>query len=521
MEDSTRFIGMFLTSTVYALMIAFFFIAIKNMRKQGSITDTKNSKHKRFEPAADRITFANVAGLDEVKRDMQTFVSSLKEASTLVELGGQVPKGIMLVGPPGTGKTLLAKAVAGEAGVPFFYVSASEFVEMFVGVGASRVRDLFKAARESAPCILFIDEIDAVAQHRGAGIGNSNDEREQTLNQILTELDGFNGREGVIVMVATNRPDKLDPAVLRPGRFGDIKLTVPLPDKHGRLEILKLYAGKVKLAPGIDLELVANQTAGCSGAELRNLLCVHAPMSAVRRNGKATEITKEDLDQAVWTQQLGASSESKSRRLSADVKRLIAFHELGHACVGETLFRQNAGWNQLWGDAISKITIIGVGGAGGYTASLTEEDRSFYTKEQLFGQITMLLAGNQAEKLFLGTTSTGADNDFERAYELAKRMVTRWGMSALGPISVGGKEQNPFLGRTMGVEQGYGLGQESSDQIDREIKKILDDCGTRAEGILNAPKTRDFIENLMVPKLIESETILRDQWLTQWEAHFA
>ncbi|MBI5172743.1 MAG: ATP-dependent zinc metalloprotease FtsH [Candidatus Melainabacteria bacterium] len=521
MEKYSALIGIFVQLTFYALLFAFLIMGLKNMRQQSRITDSRNGRHKRFKPEDGKVTFADVAGLDEVKEDMQRFVGCLSNAGTLVALGGKVPSGILLVGPPGTGKTLLAKAVAGEAGVPFFYISASEFVEMFVGVGAARVRELFKAVRESAPCILFIDEIDAVAQHRGAGIGFSNDEREQTINQLLTELDGFDGREGVIVMAATNRPDKLDPAILRPGRFGDFSVTVNLPDKQGRLEILRLYAGKLKLADDVDLEVVARHTAGSSGADLEAIMKVHAPMSAVRRDEKAEAITQADLDRAVWALQLGGSNESKSRRQSEAVKRLIAYHELGHACVSEALFRQNAGWNKLWGDPVSKVTIIGAGGAGGYTATIPEDDRSFYTKEQLLGQVTLALAGNRAEHVFLSTTSTGADNDFKRAYQIVKKMVTRWGMSGLGPISIGADEQDPFLGRAMATEQGYGLGVESSNQIDREIKKILDECRERAESILNTPEMRSFINEVMVPFLLERETILRDEWVQKWDEHFS
>lgn len=520
MENPTAVVGFLFQSSFYLLLFLFLILALKNMAKQSRITDSGKSGQKRFQPAEDKVTFADVAGLDEVKEDMQRFVNSLKNASSLVNLGGQVPKGILMVGHPGTGKTLLAKAVAGEANVPFFYISASEFVEMYVGVGAARVRELFKNVRKAAPCILFIDEIDAVGKHRGAGIGHSNDEREQTINQLLTELDGFEGREGVIVMAATNRPDTLDPAILRPGRFGDFKVTVPLPDKHGRLEILRLYSKNLKLAADVDLEMVARHTTGANGADLKAILIVHAPMCALRRDEKAEEITQADLDSAVWASALGGANESKSRRQSDDVKRLIAFHELGHACVSQSLYGQNAGWSKLWGDAVAKITIIGVDGAGGYTATIPDEDRGFYTKEQLLGQITMLFGGNRAEHNFLGTTSTGADNDFERAYDLAKKMVTRWGMSGLGPISVGGKDQNPFLGRAMAIEQGYGLGEESSNQIDREIKKILDECRERADAILNAPEMRDFITNTMVPHLLEHETVLQDEWTELWRQHF-
>ncbi len=519
--ETPTILGIILQSSFYLLSLVFLIYMIREMRKRNGIGDSKNSSHKKLEAGEGAVTFADVAGLDEVKEDMQEFVSNLKNSGNLLKLGGQVPKGLLLVGPPGTGKTLLAKAVAGEAGVPFLYISGSELVEMYVGVGAARVRDLFKAARASAPCIVFIDEIDSVGQHRGAGVGHNNDEREQTLNQILTEMDGFKGREGVIVIAATNRPDKLDPALLRPGRFGDFRVTVPPPDKQGRLEILKLYARHIKLASNVDLELVARETTGASGADLKALMSVHAPKSAIRRDKNAESITQDDLTKAVWVMHLGTPNESKSRRQSDAAKRLIAYHELGHACVSEALFRLNNGWENLWGDAVSRITIIGVGGAGGYTAVMHDEDRSFYTKEQLLGQITMLLAGNQAEASFLGTTSTGADNDFERAYQIAKRMVTRWGMSELGPISVGGNDQDPFLGRTMATEQGYGLGAESSNQIDHEIKKILDLCREKAEAILNAAEMRDFINNTMVPLLLEKETIQRDQWLNAWEQVFA
>ncbi|MGD9681082.1 MAG: ATP-dependent metallopeptidase FtsH/Yme1/Tma family protein [Candidatus Obscuribacterales bacterium] len=506
----------------FGAMVFFMFKQYQNM--QGGSKMAK-SKHRKFEPdKGPKVTFKDVAGTDEAKEDVQMVVEFLKDPSEIKELGGKAPKCILLVGPPGTGKTLLAKAVAGEANVPFFYINASEFVEMYVGVGAARVRDMFEEVRKSLPCILAIDELDAVAQHRGTGIGGGNDERQQTINQLLTEIDGFENNEGLVAFAMTNRPDVLDPAIVRSGRFGDKKITVPLPDRHGRMEIIKVHAEGVKLDRSIDFDELATHTAGFSGADIAALLKVHGPGFAIKRHRKlfglgkkASLVTREDLDRGIAQIQMGSSNDGKSKRLSDGVKRLLAYHELGHAIVAEYLYRLSSTWENLWSDPVRKVTIIGAGGAGGYTLIQGDEDPFCLTREQILGQITGLLAANRAESKFLSTTSTGAQNDFERAYDLAKRMVTKWGMSDLGPISVGSSHKDPFLGRSLAEGGGYGLGVESSNQIDHEIKQILDRCTARADEILD--KMEPLI-HMMAPILIRDETLLREQFVGLFDQHY-
>ncbi|MDP3506972.1 MAG: AAA family ATPase [Candidatus Melainabacteria bacterium] len=516
-EESKVLVGL-LVNLGYGVLLVLMLVAMfRSLGQQNQFSRNVKSAAKKIEPDKAKVTFADLAGLDEVKTDMQLFVACLKNTQTLTKLGGRPPKGILLVGPPGTGKTLLAKAVAGEAGVPFFSVSGSEFVEMFVGVGAKRVREMFEKAKEVAPAILFIDEIDAVGQHRGAGIGYNNDEREQTLNQLLTEMDGFEGSEGLIIIAATNRPDKLDPALLRPGRF-DREVTVSVPDRAGRLELLTLYSNGVPLAADVNLEALASDTAGMTGADIAAMFKVHAPVNALKRGGsEVSEVSMADLSKAVWDSQAGAATEGKSRRLSHDVKKLLAIHEGGHAIVGHYLSTRKADWKTNWGDPVSKITIIGAGAAGGYTAFATSDENNFPTRERLLGMITTALAGNMAEHIFLSTTTTGAQNDFDKAYSLAKLMVTQVGMSELGPISVGANGSDPFLGKAIGAQQGYGLGEESSNQIDHEIKKILDDCKERAARILEDPTLTAFLKDQLVSLLLEKETILLDEWAALWQ----
>ncbi len=518
-EESRALTGLVVNVGMGVLLVLMLVSTIRTLNQQNRLSDSSKSSAKKIESDSEKVTFADLAGLDEVKTDMQLFVECLKNSETLTKLGGRPPKGILLVGPPGTGKTLLARAVAGEAGVPFFSVSGSEFVEMFVGVGAARLRDLFAKAKAQAPAILFIDEIDALGQHRGAGIGVNNDEREQTLLQLLTEMDGFEGNGSLVIIAATNRPDKLDPALLRPGRF-DRQVTVSPPDKAGRLELLTLYSNGVPLAADVNLEALAADTTGMTGADIAAMFKVHAPVNALKRGGsEVSEVSMADLSRAVWDSQAGEATEGKSRRLSPDVKKLLAIHEGGHAIVGQHLATQKLDWKSNWGDPVSKITIIGAGAAGGYTAFASSDEGNFPTKERLLGLITTALAGNLAEQLFLGTTTTGAQNDFDRAYSLAKLMVTQVGMSELGPISVGANSSDPFLGKAMGVPQGYGLGDESSDQIDREIKKILDNCKARATRILESPSLKSFLEDTLVLRLLEKETILRDEWAELWQEH--
>jgi cell division protease FtsH len=499
---------------------------MQNFQGGGAAGAFAKSKHRKFEPdKGPKVTFQDVAGVDEVKEQAEMIVEFLKDPSELTDLGGKLPRGVLMVGKPGTGKTLLAKAIAGEAGVPVFIVNAPEFVEMFVGVGAARVRDLFEQIRQHAPCILFVDELDAVAQHRGTGIGGGNDERQQTLMQLMTEIDGFDTKEGFIAIAATNRPDVLDPAVLRGGRFGT-RIIVPVPDRRARADIIKVHSRNVKLDPSIDPWELSGAMTGLVGADIHDVIKVHGPFYAVKRTRtifgrgkKATLITREDLDKGISRIQMGGqSTEGASKRLSGSIKSLLAFHEASHALVGEYLHRMSQGWQQRWHDPVQKVTIIGAGGAGGYTSFHGDEEPFCQTIEQLLGMITSLLAATRGEQMFLGTRSTGAQNDIDRAYDIAKQMVTRFGFSSLGTISVGRTGDNPYLGMTMAQSGGYGLGSESSNQIDHEIFLILADCMLRAERILNP--LRDLMHEV-TPVLEEDETILRDKFAKIWDDHFA
>ena len=415
-----------------------------------------------------KVTFKDVAGADEEKEELAEVVSFLKNPKRFIEFGARIPKGILLVGPPGTGKTLLAKAVAGEAGVPFFSISGSDFVEMFVGVGASRVRDLFDQAKKSAPAIIFIDEIDAVGRQRGAGLGGGHDEREQTLNQLLVEMDGFGVNEGVIVIAATNRADILDPALLRPGRF-DRQVFVGYPDINGREAILKVHAKGKPFAEDVKLSVIAKTTAGFTGADLENLLN-EAALLAARRNRKA--ITMEDIEEA--TIKVIAGPEKKSRVVSEKEKKLTAYHEAGHAIVTYSLPNQ---------DPVHEISIIPRGRAGGYTLSLPTEDRYYQSKSDMLEQITTLLGGRVAEHLILGDISTGASNDIQRASSIARKMVTMYGMSEkLGPIVFGTGHEEVFLGRDF--SQGRNYSETVAAEIDEEVKKLIDGGYHHAEQIL-------------------------------------
>ncbi|MBC7997646.1 MAG: AAA family ATPase [Leptolyngbya sp.] len=518
-QASSQVLSILLNAIYFGFFGLMAYSIVMSIRQQRKMTKTQASGARKLRPETGKTTFKDVAGMDEVGEDLKALVDDIQNAETIKRLGGKPPKGILLIGPPGTGKTLLARAIAGEAGLPFFSISGSEFVEMFVGLGASRVRDLFSQARKNAPCIVFIDEIDAIGKQRGTGIGGGNDEREQTLNQLLTEMDGFEPSDGIIIIAATNRPDTLDAALMRPGRFDDI-LTVETPDIEGRRQIIKLYADQGLLNLDCDLELLAANTAGFSGAQIAAIFKTHAPKFAKKRGGKdVANINNDDLDKAVWKLVIGDSKVGKSRRLSDDVKRLLAVHEGGHAIVAHYLSTKNIDWKSAWGEPVVKITIIGAGNAGGYTATLPNEAASFPTKESLRGRITMALAANCAEEIFLGTTTTGASEDFKQAYGLAKQMVTKFGMSSLGPIYVGGDDQTPFLGRTIGAAEGYGLGEESSNQIDHEIKAILDECKARAVKILQDPVLKNFMEVVLVPHLISKETILKVEWSALWTAN--
>ncbi len=436
--------------------------------------------------------FTDVAGLKEEKQEVKELIDFLKNPKKFQKLGARIPKGVLLVGPPGTGKTLLAKAVAGEANVPFYYISGSDFVELFVGVGASRVRDMFKQAKQSAPCLIFIDEIDAVGRQRGTGLGGGHDEREQTLNQLLTEMDGFGANEGIIVIAATNRPDVLDPALLRPGRF-DRQVTVSLPDSRERKEILEVHAKNKKFDEEVNLGNVSQRTPGFSGADLENLLN-EAALLAVRRD--KDRITMAEIDEATDRVLLGPAK--TSRRITEKEKRLVAIHESGHAVIGLKL--QDA-------QEVHKITIIPRGMAGGYTMMLPKEEKiAIMTKEELIAQITGLLGGRASEETFLGQITTGASDDLKRATKIARSMVTEYGMSDLGPIQLEEKQEGVFLGRD------YAKSRDFSDQvaleIDQEVSKILEQCYKDAKKILEKNET---LVLLLADALMKYETITKEQ----------
>lgn len=433
--------------------------------------------------------FADVAGVDEAKEELKEIVDYLKEPNKYQKLGGRIPKGVLLVGSPGTGKTLLAKAVAGEAGVPFFSISGSDFVEMFVGVGASRVRDLFETGKKNAPCIIFIDEIDAVGRHRGAGLGGGNDEREQTLNAMLVEMDGFDATEGVIIIAATNRPDVLDPALLRPGRF-DRQVVVPLPDIKGRTQILNVHGQKVPLAPDVDIEVIARGTPGFSGADLSNLVNEAALMAA--RFGKRL-VGMADFEKAKDKVMMGA--ERRSAVMTEDAKRTTAVHEAGHAIA--TLYLDGPK------DPLHKVTIIPRGRALGVTMSLPVEDRVLYHKDWLNNQIAILFGGRLAEEIVLnGQQTSGASNDIERATDLARRMVCQWGMSSLGPVNFGEKDSAVFLGRDIGHKTN--ISEEMAAKVDAEVRVILDKGFKRCKDVLI--KHRTELDKLTAA-LLEKETV--------------
>ncbi|HVF51099.1 MAG TPA: ATP-dependent zinc metalloprotease FtsH [Pyrinomonadaceae bacterium] len=425
------------------------------------------SRAKLLNNQQKRVTFKDVAGVEEAKEELQEIIEFLKEPQKFQKLGGHIPKGVLMMGPPGTGKTLLARAVAGEANVPFFSISGSDFVEMFVGVGASRVRDLFEQGKKNAPCIIFIDEIDAVGRHRGAGLGGGHDEREQTLNQLLVEMDGFESNDGVILMASTNRPDVLDPALLRPGRF-DRRVVVSRPDVRGREGILKVHTRKIPLGEDVDINVIARGTPGFTGADLANLVN-EAALNAARYNKKIVMMT--DFELAKDKVLMGA--ERKSMVISNEEKRVTAYHEAGHTLVG--LKVPNA-------DPVHKVTIIPRGMALGVTQQLPEGDRHNYTKEYLVGQIAILMGGRIAEEIFLGSITTGASNDIERATELARAMVCEYGMSELGPLTFGKKEEQIFLGRE--IAQHRDFSEDTAIKIDQEVKSIISEQYERARTII-------------------------------------
>lgn len=471
------------------LLFLFFFLFMRQIQiGGGKAMSFGKSKARLLTESTNRITFKDVAGVEEAKFELEEIIEFLKDPKKFSRLGGRIPKGVLLMGPPGTGKTLLAKAVAGEAGVPFFSISGSDFVEMFVGVGASRVRDLFEQGKKHAPCIIFIDEIDAVGRHRGAGLGGGHDEREQTLNQLLVEMDGFESNEGVILVAATNRPDVLDPALLRPGRF-DRRIMVTTPDVKGREEILRVHTRKTPLSANVDLSIIARGTPGFSGADLENLVN-EAALLAARNEKKYIEM--EDLEQAKDKVMMG--SERKSLVLTDKEKRTTAYHEAGHTLVGKFLPGM---------DPIHKVTIIPRGRALGLTQTLPNEDRMNLDKEKAQNLICFLMGGRLAEELVLKQKTTGAGNDIERATDLARKMVCEWGMSdTLGPLTFGAKEEAIFLGRE--INQHRDFSEETARQIDREVRDIVQGSYDRAKEILSSKLD---ILHALAQALLEYETL--------------
>ena len=478
----------------WLLFIAFWIWIFRTMQGGGNRAfQFGRSKAKLISPDTLKVTFADVAGADEAKEELQEIIEFLKDPAKFSRLGGRLPKGVLLVGPPGTGKTLLARAVAGEADRPFFQMSGSDFVEMFVGVGASRVRDLFEQGKAHAPCIIFVDEIDAVGRHRGAGLGGGHDEREQTLNALLVEMDGFESNEGVILLAATNRPDVLDPALLRPGRF-DRQIVVDMPDLKGREGILRVHAKKLPLADDVELQLTARGTPGMSGADLENI-CNEAALLAARRDGD--KVSMDDFDEAKDKVMLGA--ERRSLVLNEGERKLTAYHEAGHTVVGLRIPGL---------DPVHKVTIVPRGRALGITASLPEEDRHSYRKEWMEGQLAMLFGGRVAEEMTFGPESvtTGAGNDIERATGMARRMVTSFGMSdGIGLMAVGEPEHEIFLGRD--ISQRRTVSEHTSRIVDEEVKRILDKAHARAREVLE--ENQDLME-VFAQALLERETLDRE-----------
>ncbi len=451
--------------------------------------DFGRSKAKLSEEA--KAHFSDVAGLTEEKEEVAELIDFLKNPKKFQRMGARIPKGVLLVGPPGTGKTLLAKAVAGEANVPFYYISGSDFVELFVGVGASRVRDMFKQAKQTAPCLIFIDEIDAVGRQRGTGLGGGHDEREQTLNQLLTEMDGFGANEGIIIIAATNRPDVLDPALLRPGRF-DRQVTVSLPDQKERLAILKVHAKNKVFGNDVNLENISKRTPGFSGADLENLLN-EAALLAVRRN--LPSIGMAEIDEASDRVLMGPAK--VSRKYSENDKKLVSYHEAGHAVIGLKLEHANV---------VQKVTIIPRGAAGGYNMMIPSEEKICSTKTDLLEEITGLLGGRTAEELVFGEVTTGAHNDFEKATKIARAMVTEYGMSDLGPLQFEQQEGSVFLGRD--YNKSHNFSNEVANEIDMEMRKIIDECHAKATKIIK--ENMDLLK-LIAESLLEQETLTKEE----------
>jgi len=487
-------IGFFTSLLPFVLLFAFWIFLMNQVQGGGSkVMSFGKSRAKRMAPDSPKIGFKDVAGVDEAVEELQEIKEFLENPKKFQALGARIPKGVLLYGPPGTGKTLLARAVAGEAGVPFFSISGSDFVEMFVGVGASRVRDLFEQAKQAAPCIVFMDEIDAVGRHRGAGLGGGHDEREQTLNQLLVEMDGFELKDNIILIAATNRPDILDPALLRPGRF-DRQIVVDRPDRIGRRKILEVHAKGKPIAPEIDLDTLAAGTPGFTGADLANLVN-EAALLAARRGKKV--IQQEELEEGIM--RVIAGPEKKTRLLSEEERKITAYHELGHALVGHYLEHT---------DEVHKISVISRGQALGYTISLPREDRYLTTKTALMEQLAMTLGGRAAEELVFQEVTTGAANDLEKVTSISKQMIMRYGMSEkLGPRVLGRNHDMPFLGREMGAEPDYS--EEIAREIDDEIKRVIEEAHELAVTVLK--KHMSELHKISAI-LIERETIDKDQF---------
>ena len=493
-KETSGWVTFFTSIIPFIIIFILFFFLLNQAQGGGSrVMNFGKSKAKLYDESKKKVRFKDVAGADEEKQELVEVVEFLKDPRKFSELGARIPKGVLLVGPPGTGKTLLARAVAGEAGVPFFSISGSDFVEMFVGVGASRVRDLFENAKKNAPCIIFIDEIDAVGRQRGAGLGGGHDEREQTLNQLLVEMDGFGANEGIIIIAATNRPDILDPALLRPGRF-DRQITVDRPDVKGREAVLKVHARNKPLDEGVNLKAIAQRTPGFSGADLENLLN-EAALVAARQDKKKVDMT--DIDEA--TDRVIAGPAKKSKVISKKERNIVAFHEAGHTVIGVVL--EDA-------EMVHKVTIVPRGQAGGYAVMLPKEDRFFMTKPELLDKIVGLLGGRVAEEIVFGEVSTGAHNDFQRATGIARRMVTEFGMSdKLGPLQFGQSQGGQvFLGRDFNNDQNYS--DAIAYEIDLEIQRIIKECYEKAKRVLT--ENREKL-NLIATTLLEVETLDAEQ----------
>jgi len=501
-ESNGNWVSILINAIPFVLLLGFWIFMMRQMQSGGNKALSFGKSRARLHSSQQKkVTFKDVAGVEEAKEELTEIIEFLREPQKFQKLGGRIPKGVLLVGPPGTGKTLLARAIAGEANVPFFSISGSDFVEMFVGVGASRVRDLFEQGKKNAPCIIFIDEIDAVGRHRGAGLGGGHDEREQTLNQLLVEMDGFESNEGVILVAATNRPDVLDPALLRPGRF-DRRVVVDRPDVKGRESILKVHTKKTPLADDVDLSVIARGTPGFAGADLANLVN-EAALVAARQNRKV--VTMFDFELAKDKVLMGV--ERKSLIISEKEKRMTAYHEAGHALVAAILPNS---------DPLHKVTIIPRGMALGITMQLPENDKLSHSKDYLESRLAILMAGRIAEEKFMHQVTTGAGNDIERATELARKMVCEWGMSDLGPMSFGKKEEQIFLGREIAQHRDYS--EETAIRIDEQVRKFIDDSYNRARQVIEeradalvriaeALLEREVLEGAEVLSLIEGKPL--------------